>query len=56
MFTFAVGTAELRQCFDFTIPLDNLIEQQEFFRLDATSAGMTVASATHLIADADGNS
>ena len=54
MFTFAVGTSELRQCFDLTIPLDNLIEQQEFLQLDATSAGMTLTSSIHFIADADG--
>lgn len=50
MFTFAVGTGELRQCFDITIPVDNLLEQQEFFSLMAGTA-----SATFIINDAEGN-
>ena len=55
MFTFTDGTNELQQCFDLTLPLDNLLEQQEFIQLNAATPGSSsMGSVFILIADADG--
>ena len=53
-FTFLVGTNELRQCFDVTLPLDNLLEQTEFFQLTAAAPSSSPASLIVFILDADG--
>ena len=52
-FTFLVGTNQLRQCFDITLPLDNLLEQREFFQLNADSSSSS-ATLIVFILDADG--
>ena len=53
-FTFMVGTNELRQCFELTLLLDNILEQQEFIQLTAAPSSST-ATLIVFIVDADGN-
>lgn len=52
-FTFLVGTNELRQCFDVSLPLDNLLEQREIFQLSAAPSS-SPATLFVFILDADG--